>query len=108
MRHQNEPGLVGDPLLERSRKLGNILWGDRDLHRLQDDSLAEGTLAQRGQHARIILCRGQDLVAGPKIEAVEEDLKRLRCVAGDGDSLGSTADSLAQACARPTVLALDA
>ena len=54
----------------------------------QHDSLAAGTLAERVEHARVILVGREHLVAGLKVQAELADLQALRGVACKGDLVG--------------------
>src|SRR5688572_11087991 len=97
VRHQDQFRSVCDSTLEGSRDLVEVLWWDRNLHHLQDQSLAAFALAQRGQHARVVLSGAEDFIARFEIHAHEQDLERLRSVASDGDLFAVAAKDLGQA-----------
>src|SRR5439155_23592120 len=69
-----------EPLIEILLRRGHGKLEPRYL-----DLVAPLPLVPRRQHARVILIRRDDLVAGLQVDAVLHDLQRLARVARDGD-----------------------
>ncbi len=69
---------------------GGRRHGEADL--LDDDALAPGALRPGRDHARIVLVRLDDLVAGLQVDAEDQVLERLGRVARDRHLLGVAAE----------------
>ena len=65
----------------------------------EHDAFAALALGEGGEHARIVLVGGEDLVAALEIDAVLRVLQGFAGVARDGDLLGIAARGLGQAAA---------
>src|SRR5829696_5502274 len=63
VRNEDQLCSTRDPFFKGCRNLAEILWRDWDLHELEHETFATFTLSQRGQHARVVLRRGEYLVA---------------------------------------------
>src|SRR5919197_2341928 len=83
VRDEDEASAAGDSFFERSDDLVEVLRRNRNLNELELEVFAFFPLTQRGEHARIILSRGENFVARFEIHAHEQGLERLRSVAGD-------------------------
>ena len=97
MRNENEFCSTRDSIFKCCCDLVEILWRDRDLYELEYETLATFTLSQRGQHARVVLRRGEYLVARFEIHSHEQDLKRLRSITRDRDLFAIAAEHLGEA-----------
>src|SRR4030095_13112515 len=72
VRHLNQTRARCDCPFKGSRNLVDVLWRDRNFDQVQLDSFALFALANRGQHASVILSRGQYLIARFQIETEQQ------------------------------------
>src|SRR5215213_5142130 len=77
MRNENQLRSIRDPSLECRCDLVQILGWKRDLHQLEQEAFTTLALAQRGQHARVVLRGGKDFIAGFEIHSHQKNLERL-------------------------------
>ena len=85
VRYQDQTRAIGDTVLEGGRDLIKVLWWNRNLDQFQFQSFAAFTLAQRREHAWVILRSAENFVAGFEIHSHQENFQRLGGVAGDSD-----------------------
>ena len=97
MRHQNQAGAIGDSFFKGGGDLVEVLRRNRNLNQLELQAFAFLALAQRGQHARIILGGGENFVAGFEVHAHQQNLERLGSVARDRDLFAIAAEQFRQA-----------
>src|SRR5215207_10383699 len=90
-RARSEAGLVG------GRDLRRVFRRDGNTDELETDAVAPLALPQSGEHARVVLRRRQNLVAGLEVETEEQGFERVRSVARDGDLFAVTAEQLREA-----------
>jgi hypothetical protein len=89
---QDHLRLRRDRLLEALVEVVEALWRDREGDRLQDDAVAALALAPGGEHARVVVRGGEDLVARLQVEPELHGLERLAGVARDRHLLGVAAE----------------
>src|SRR5215207_703085 len=77
MRNEDELRSIRDSSFECCCDLVQVLGWNRDLHQLEQEAFTTLALAQRGQHARVVLRRGKDFIAGFEIHSHQKNLERL-------------------------------
>ena len=96
MRDLNQTRARRDGAFEGRGDLLDVLWRNRNLDQVELDAFALFALANRRQHAPVVLRRGEHFIAGLQIHPEQQRLEPFRCVARDGDLFAIAAEQFGQ------------